>query len=612
MQNLFGQPSQTRETASGLQELLYTTRECYLALENMDVPVSTWDTVLIWFIVQKLPSTTQKLWEEKLGNRKELPKFKELTEFLETRFRTLEVVGQQELGAAGRNKNEQPVNSKPRFQPAKSKSFLVKQSAKQPSKPVPKTNTVEQLVCKLCNQEKHSLKRCQQFLNMDNVRRRDVVRRLKLCENCLSYRHSLHECPSSSSCHFCQQRHNTLLHTNQPSSSTHTPQQQPQPAATSAKANIPSSNALYSSVNPNAPEFQPMGQQQQQSFNYHTSHGDRFTTHQVLLATAVVKARSADGRLRLLRALIDTGSERSFITEAAAQLLKLEKRRTMVEALVFKSLTGHLPTQRVIPGQWNHLDGLSLVDPHLYEPAPIDLLLGSDVCAQIFLPEIKRPLDGIGPIAQNTQLGWIVLGKVPAEIPRQVRSFLQIAELCTQMEKFCEMEEMPFQTHETLDNIACDEHFSQHTRRLPDGRYEVKLPFKGESLPAMGSSRQGALRRLQHLEKKLDADPRLCADYTKCIKEYEDLNHMEEIDPNDPVLATPYHYFLPHHAVFKEASSTTKLRVVFDAASKASDGKSLNDRLLVGPKLQTSIIDLVLRWRTHRVTFTADIEKMYR
>ncbi|XP_055839054.1 uncharacterized protein LOC129907036 [Episyrphus balteatus] len=299
MQNLFGQPSQTRETASGLQELLYTTRECYLALENMDVPVSTWDTVLIWFIVQKLPSTTQKLWEEKLGNRKELPKFKELTEFSETRFRTLEVVGQQELGAAGRNKNEQTVNSKPRFQPAKSKSFLVKQSAKQPSKPVPKTNTVEQLVCMLCNQEKHSLKRCQQFLNMDNVRRRDVVRRLKVCENCLSYRHSLHECPSSTSCYFCQQRHNTLLHTNQPSSSTHTPQQQPQPAATSAQANVPSSNALYSSVNPNAPEFQPMGQQQQQSFNYHTSHGDRFTTHQVLLATAVVKARSADGRLRL-------------------------------------------------------------------------------------------------------------------------------------------------------------------------------------------------------------------------------------------------------------------------------------------------------------------------
>ncbi|XP_055859209.1 uncharacterized protein LOC129921419 [Episyrphus balteatus] len=594
MQNLFGQPSQTRETASGLQELLYTTRECYLALENMDVPVSTWDTVLIWFIVQKLPSITQKLWEEKptgtwcsrqkqeRANRQQQAAFPacEIEEF------PCETISQVAFQASAEDEHCGAVGMQA-MQPGEA---LVEEMSAVP----------EYGQC--------ATKRCR------------------------------------SSCHFCQQRHNTLLHTNQPSSSTHTPQQQPQPAATSAQANIPSSNALYSSVNPNAPEFQPMGQQQQQSFNYHTSHGDRFTTHQVLLATAVVKARSADGRLRLLRALIDTGSERSFITEAAAQLLKLEKRRNMVEvsglglvssgktrnsvevslasrhstfeiaiqALVFKSLTGHLPTQRVIPGKWNHLDGLSLADPHLYEPAHIDLLLGSDVCAQIFLPKIKRPLDGIGPIAQNTQLGWIVLGKVPAEIPRQVRNFLQIAELCTQMEKFCEMEEMPFQTHETLDNIACDEHFSQHTRRLPDGRYEVKLPFKGESLPAMGSSRQGALRRLQHLEKKLDADPRLFADYTKCIKEYEDLNHMEEIDPNDPVLATPYHYFLPHHAVFKEASSTTKLRVVFDAASKALDGKSLNDSLLVGPKLQTSIIDLVLRWRTHRVTFTADIEKMYR
>ncbi|XP_055917774.1 uncharacterized protein LOC129950029 [Eupeodes corollae] len=151
-----------------------------------------------------------------------------------------------------------------------------------------------------------------------------------------------------------------------------------------------------------------------------------------------------------------------------------------------------------------------------------------------------------------------------------------------------------------------------HTKRLPDGRYEVKLPFKGEGCPAMGSSRQSAYRRFLHLEKKLESNPKLRADYNKCLKEYEELHHMEEIDVNDAVLQTPFHYFLPHHAAFKEASSTMKLRVVFDAAAKASDGKSLNDRLLVGPKLQSSIIDLVLKWRTHRVTFTADIEKMYR
>ncbi|XP_055916401.1 uncharacterized protein LOC129949150 [Eupeodes corollae] len=651
MQSLFGQPSLTRETASGLKELLYTTRECLLALENLEVPISSWDTVLIWFLVQKLPSTSQKLWEEKLGNSKDLPKFDAFSEFLETRFRTLEVMGQQELATPTRRKEESSVNSRPRFQPSTSKVLHTKHVVKHQPQKIPKHFQTSQVLCKLCNHNKHSLRKCQQFLAMDSVKRREVVRGIHVCENCLTYGHSLQECQSLSRCYFCQQKHHSLLHL-QHHNNSFQPQQpgsEHQTQVGTSSQGMPSqprvtgssSNTFQASVNPNAPEFQPAVRQQTQ--NYHASHGDRAQTHQVLLATAVVKARATDGRIRLLRALVDTGSETSFITEAAARLLKLERRRAIVEvsglglvssgttqhtvevhfasrhstfetatqALVFKSLTGHLPAQRVVPNSWNHLKGLTLADPHLYEPAPIDLLFGSDVCAQIMLPEIRRSPDNNAPIAQNTHLGWIVLGKVPEELPRQIRSFVQVTDLGIQLQKFWEMEETPFQTHETLDNIVCEEHFERNTTRLPDGRYQVSLPFK-EGLPAMGSSRQGATRRFLHLEKRLAADPKLCEDYSKCRNEYIKLKHMEEIDEDDTVLATPYHYFLPHHAVFKEASSTTKLRVVFDAASKASDGKSLNEHLLVGPKLQTNIIDLVLRWRTHRVTFTADIEKMYR
>ncbi|XP_055917761.1 uncharacterized protein LOC129950022 [Eupeodes corollae] len=397
MQKLFGQPSVPCETAAGLRDLLYTTRECCLALENMDVPVSKWDTVLIWFLNQKLPGTSQKLWEERLGNRKDLPNFKEFTDFLETRFRTLEVVGQQETRAAGRNKDEPLVNPRPRFQPAKAKVLHAKQVVKQPVKPIAKTVPVEQLSCKLCNQTKHTLRRCQRFLNMDIMGRKETVRRLKVCENCLSYGHIVQDCLSFSSCFFCQQRHHSLLHQQQYQQQQYQQQQPQQPTTsnTSAQARNHRTNTLQASVNPHAPEFQPMTGQQLQSngytLNYHTSHGDHRQTHQVLLATAVVKARAADGKLRLLRALIDTGSETSFITEAAAQLLKLEKRRTIaevsglglvssgitqhsvevrfasrhstfetaVQALVFKSLTGHLPTQRVTPDTLNSVSAKS-------------------------------------------------------------------------------------------------------------------------------------------------------------------------------------------------------------------------------------------------------------
>lgn len=58
--------------------------------------------------------------------------------------------------------------------------------------------------------------------------------------------------------------------------------------------------------------------------------------------------------------------------------------------------------------------------------------------------------------------------------------------------------------------------------------------------------------------------------------------------------------YLPHHAVFKESSTSTKLRVVFDASMSTSTGQSLNDCMLVGPRLQEDIFDINLRWRKHR------------
>ncbi len=65
------------------------------------------------------------------------------------------------------------------------------------------------------------------------------------------------------------------------------------------------------------------------------------------------------------------------------------------------------------------------------------------------------------------------------------------------------------------------------------------------------------------------------------------------------------------HAVYKLSSTTTKVRAVFDASAKSSSGMSLNDLLLVGP-LHPPLIDVLLRYRLHRIALTADVSKMYR
>ena len=70
-------------------------------------------------------------------------------------------------------------------------------------------------------------------------------------------------------------------------------------------------------------------------------------------------------------------------------------------------------------------------------------------------------------------------------------------------------------------------------------------------------------------------------------------------------------FYLPMHAVRKDSSSTTKLKVVFDASAKSSTGISLNDTLLVGHTVHSSLIDVLLRFRSHRVALIADVSKMY-
>lgn len=54
------------------------------------------------------------------------------------------------------------------------------------------------------------------------------------------------------------------------------------------------------------------------------------------------------------------------------------------------------------------------------------------------------------------------------------------------------------------------------------------------------------------------------------------------------------------------------MRVVFDASRKSSTGVSLNDKLLVGPKIQDDLYSILIRWRKHEFVFIADPEKMFR
>ena len=100
-------------------------------------------------------------------------------------------------------------------------------------------------------------------------------------------------------------------------------------------------------------------------------------------------------------------------------------------------------------------------------------------------------------------------------------------------------------------------------------------------------------------------------EFNTIMDEYFEMNHAELVPDKDFERATQDVFYLPMHAVQKESSTTTKLRVVFDGPAKSASGVSLNDLLLVGPTVHPSIVDVLLRFHFHRVALITDVSRMY-
>ncbi|XP_075168994.1 uncharacterized protein LOC142241135 isoform X1 [Haematobia irritans] len=180
----------------------------------------------------------------------------------------------------------------------------------------------------------------------------------------------------------------------------------------------------------------------------------------------------------------------------------------------------------------------------------------------------------------------------------------------TILERFWNVEECsPSPTQGfTVEEEECEKMFKETTTRCPvSNKFIVRLPFKVNP-SVLGSSFEISQRRFYSLENKLYRNPNLWSEYGSFIREYIQLQHMELAKPTENIT---YNY-IPHHWVTKLDSSTTKLRVVFDASCRTNNGIALNEILRVGPTLQEDIFTILIRFRYHKFALVADIAKMYR
>ena len=151
------------------------------------------------------------------------------------------------------------------------------------------------------------------------------------------------------------------------------------------------------------------------------------------------------------------------------------------------------------------------------------------------------------------------------------------------------------------------EHFKRTHHQDEKRRFVIPLPLRSDAVP-LGESRTMAVKRFKMLEASLRAKAQF-REFAECIDEYFKLGHVEPV-PTEEIFKKSYN--MPMYAARKDSSTTTKIRVVFDASVKSTSGSSLNDQFLVGPTVHASLIDILIRFRRHKVAMAADVSKMNR
>ncbi|XP_059223375.1 uncharacterized protein LOC131997094 [Stomoxys calcitrans] len=615
LKSLFAIASTQSESAQSLKTLQRDINACISMLKLYGIDVESWDPIFIFICSSRLPDTTLTLWEETLDDKTVIPKWCSLDAFLTNRHRTLESVSEMRRTDPAPDSSAEKTN--PRSVNKGLKAFQTR---------------VTDSKCRLCPTEVHVIRKCPKFLTMTPQQRLTEIKRFDLCLNCFSKVHSVRNCTSKFSCFQCSKRHNTLLHREQ------VPQSQPSPNSNSSISCTPSpSHSTPSSIAIQSTSSE--GEIVQSCFAAQSKG--------VLLGTALVKIRH-NGLAYLARALVDSGSEGTFISEKLFNTLRLPFKRTAaciyglnnstsasvqkecsfllashsdddfevsVSALVVPHLSGSLPSRTIGMNLLADIPSIPLADPRFYEKATIDLLIGADLLPMIMRSGIKREICG-SLLAQETVFGWILTGPIPCErntsCSRVVSYFCELS-LDAAISRFWEVEDLPRKTFLSASDRFCEELYSATTTRDKNGRYIVSLPFKEDFLAGsdIGHSRNAALVQFFRNEARLLRTPQFKDEYDKVLTEYESLGHMTKVsDPISPGLSS--HYYLPHHAGVKPDSTTTKVRVVFNASSRASNGKSLNDVLHTGPVLQQDLVVLILNWRLFRYVFNGDITKMYR
>jgi len=584
IRSLLQSPKVMVASASELRNLHHHVASHVRALKALNQPVQHWDAWLVTLICGQLDASTAGEWQLRQDS-KDLPTYEQIESFLAKRIFAFEAGAHNSVAASDKpNRTKGPHTN--------SKVLLAK---------APEGKAFK---CPICSAS-HKIYRCEKFSNMSSADKKKSVLRLRLCFNCLNYGHQVEACRYPA-CFKCGRFHNSKLHEDRA---------EPESAASCSNVNQPpnveENTVLYAQI------FK--SPQPSSSMN-------------VMLATARVYVNDCNGQPQLCRAVLDSGSQLNLITLACAKKLGFDssssncniigvgemasnssclpqtyvssrfgEHKRSIQLHSLPVIVNSLPSQMIDTHYLNipkHIERM-LADPQFDVPDAVDILIGTEMFFDILGSE-RWPLTSQSSLLR-TDFGWIVVGKLPIVFGQAAHRSLSVT-ANSSLSLFTSAA-----SQRITEEEKAEEHFVSTVVRDKHGRFVVKLPF-AQDPQSLGDSRQMAQKRFFNLERRFEKEPALANEYRAFMAEYLDMDHMELANSR----TSGPSYYLPHHAVLKVDSLTTKLRVVFDGSAASKSGISLNDILLKGPKAQPDIFNILLRFRVHRVALTADVEKMYR
>jgi hypothetical protein len=368
-----------------------------------------------------------------------------------------------------------------------------------------------------------------------------------------------------------------------------------------------------------------------------------------LLKTAVTFAKSDTQRFKV-NLILDNGSQRSFITATCASQLELKPEGTeMIKLAPFgsdskeirtvqnttvtlESIRGsNMPMRMLVVEKISvpiktrrdqsilsmpHIQGLELAENPDTDYMEIDILIGADYYWTVVGDKVIRPKT-TGPVAVATEFGYVLSGPAPAkrENPASTPALITILKCLANHDiedkiakSFWDLETIgikdPATPCETTPSFM-DNYRETSLNRDENGQYIASFPWL-QNHPALPTNYEITYARTRSMVRKLG--PELLSKYNDIIQNQLDRNFISKVPDDD---RTSGHY-LPHHAVKKESSSSTPIRIVYDASCKQSATKpSLNECLDPGPTLLNDLNAILLRFRTHKIGLSSDIEKAF-